>query len=1370
MQSTKTSTLLAILALGGCARMQPVQSGAHLPKLAERCAKGEGQCEAALEQAALQGDRRAAGQALLGLAHKHRHQEALAKIALWLEQKPWLPSQSPWKAAELAPWWRERPTPPQGAEINFGAEDGPEDLRFPLTLTPQTARWAGWIAAAAGASSLSWTDDQGATHRVPAAPRLHRLLGFAIDLDSPQSARRLHLADLALKDGHPALALLHLRAANEKLASKDCLASLTGDYLEELLSPLVQGGLPEFKNISERLQCAPDPQMHRYLRAMADASAAVIEARPLLVSEAELESGLKDPRLRRYVKVLRAAARARVEHPAVCEASGRAYSAPLQALSKISRDDLALEPKARDLRASKERTAAIIRMLESSNAPSQRWLQPQLLRRALGVVARNEHQPLQLARLCRAYRSAMDTQLNATASAKLEGTAELVSDQLSAHLLGSQHCADLSTTPQTLSQALRTLRATQGNYSVVESLVRVLVDRGISALKDSGAGLTRLLAAMAQALPALEAELGNSADDRVLRAVLSAFKTAPAALGDAAVFETALFASLDQLDAVINEGAEKNAKLVRLAPGLRLVLGHALALQQQLLERAGATAQLARVEKTGREDLRTLLQFYESEAQLEPLEAVMRAELTLLRCLGSRSARCLSKVEALLLKSSSQANAKTRAKGWWAVGISFAKVGLEDLLSYVAERAGQKARSEAAKARAEESLATLAKHALIDFEVQNTGWEVLRLLPQGHRIAVGLLQESDEDLAWDQVLPKLQNAAEQLTQRLQKAMARHKDEAPDLSMLLVELARGAVDLGLVKLLQPDSLVELLQHLERAAPRYPTELQVYIHSAVGAVFAKRDPQRSTAALKKALALAQKTARPSFRALPLLTALTAESTEGRPKAQLQTQLGLLNAAAKDLNSACEQKLLTAALLPGQALLLERLERHEEAQKKMDLYTTLVDQGLPGDAELRCHIDSRRGNVVAQLELKMPLSKLARKTDLKQSTFQLGFGWVSTFKEDDRLYCVITPPQTPPLGAQAYAFLQEALHALRKEDLPKAARAIDRALANSERARHLGGQLQVDARLLKLVALLARAKGLVHLGLALGKLPGRAPGDKDASVLPELLMGYPDLVALSPLMTAPLDSARALQTALAKLKAGAMSTQDATRLLLSEHLRAQDEPGLRRSAKRLSRGRGLRAWALHLDSAEEQPKALAELQNAKLEAEAGAAALWLRSPKSWALASKAQTAWSRPALLERLATEAPESQKEQLLEQLLSSSPKNGAPLRVELAQRYLKSGAYEKALPHLRSLARQAVRSSGYKQLNTVRALSLAQLTSAAVNPAAPEQLTALLEPLIDLAEQVRLDTAALTALRALRDKPSAAQSIARAYLDQAQASQ
>ena len=95
----------ALLLGSSCARMQVAPSGDHLPAPVQQCAQtGEG-CAKAFEQAALQKDRRAAGQALLGLAHGHPQQEALARIGLWLAQSPWLPQEGPWREAQLQPLW-----------------------------------------------------------------------------------------------------------------------------------------------------------------------------------------------------------------------------------------------------------------------------------------------------------------------------------------------------------------------------------------------------------------------------------------------------------------------------------------------------------------------------------------------------------------------------------------------------------------------------------------------------------------------------------------------------------------------------------------------------------------------------------------------------------------------------------------------------------------------------------------------------------------------------------------------------------------------------------------------------------------------------------------------------------------------------------------------------------------------------------------------------------------------------------------------------------------------------------------------------------------------------------------------------------------
>ena len=1110
----------------GCARVQRAESGAHLGDAARACAleeRGPEECTQALYEAAAAGRRRDAGQLLLALAAREDDDEAravLASAGLWLEDRPWLPEQGPWRLEALedvAPGAAEESVGPivafaplRARDIEGRAERAPIDPRSAQAsahLTPGAL--VAVLTAAVGADVGAWGQAD-AVRLTPAAPRMSSLSGIAPQLGPGQLelARLLRGADVAWQDGRHVDAGRALRTTLDALDELDegersCQLHAPLYHAASVLWRLGQGPVGEHASAA-RQACPPTPD---------DGPTGALFGALLALEDEEMPDQATRAALTEHGDLLTARQRAilqvqtrRVERGASaqegCGDAGAPDDALERQLASLGRADLTYIDAARarvyELRGeeiARVDEVALRQWLAEQREPARQWLGPEapgaplarpLKRDMRGMRRISALDQAALAPTCQIYLDRLVGQLRTDTDA---GAPQRAASRLVEEIHWVDPCIAHAPLEEMSTAAIEgMMNAKQGRSAVMEMLGSLTLQSLGLALRGDFASVTRLAEQLLPALQKLRAELGEAPEDQVLAALLDGLAGDMATFIDPARFHTQLLASLERIDEVIAQAPPEPPRLVAMAPSIRMTLGVAGAIHAVVLGRPDlATVMLNRLEAHAEVNVAGALALAEAPPELAaPMRAHLIAHLGLARAaLGgapSDLAERLSAVETEGLPA-----------GWWRLGGRASQVTMLSISALILDQNGQSDLRDEALELSHKLVGVLVEGALADFEIEGTGWEMLRLLEPAYQVLLEFMLEEDAEIG--ELLraraPQLRERARALLERTSARAQLEGSEAPPPD--LVTLTLRTLELGLelelfTTLLEEDApapteaLLEASNRLGQEVESYPPETRVFALTTQGLAQALGSRGTQTEALTRALTTARRDA-PELAPLPLGALLILEREyASKPAEGLAILAPLFDLEAEPAPAkSCarnQRQLMARALTPHRAELLARAGQPKEAAAARRSWLEGALEGAPDEAMLRCEANTERGKVSVNLILEHSASKLVAhdESDDGQGSLQIGLGYQSNSAFSQKISCIVTPIPRVDHARRLELATRHAVHALLHEDIEAASRALQQLAAFTYIASiNADEPAKIDAGAIELAAALGHARGL-------------------------------------------------------------------------------------------------------------------------------------------------------------------------------------------------------------------------------------------------------------------------------------------------------
>lgn len=437
--------------------------------------------------------------------------------------------------------------------------------------------------------------------------------------------------------------------------------------------------------------------------------------------------------------------------------------------------------------------------------------------------------------------------------------------------------------------------------------------------------------------------------------------------------------------------------------------------------------------------------------------------------------------------------------GYWAIGLELARVAIWDLYGLAAAGGGQSDQQAAAMARAQAVVERMVGPTLSHFSVEGTGWEVAHLLPAIHRMVVALVGGAEMRDALAIVATDLDQALANAMESVSGDLLSPQPGQGGWANALLRILAEAAEIGAQELAREDlgGLLTLARAVGEHGRDFQPEIRGYIEIGVAYGRFLEDPASAHDAFVQASGSLAGSLLDDVAYLPSLLEAHLWISQADDPATALERLDVALAAGDEALS-CGQAHAVHGLLPVKAWLLERLDRHAEADAELADYFVLVDGGFSGEGRIDCQVLSHQGSLLANGTFAQTMANLFFPTAL-EGTFQVGLGIDGSALQDERVVCAATAvqgmrrerPMMAALARAAYAYRAgddrtaqiAALRALSEGRLmlhgahPIVSRADVSALATSAQRVHLP--------LLGVVASLADSRGQVHLAADLRAL---------------------------------------------------------------------------------------------------------------------------------------------------------------------------------------------------------------------------------------------------------------------------------------------
>ena len=1141
-------------------------------------------CLLQLGAAVEQGDRSRAGQLLLLLAPQAPAGAVrdVARAALWLEPHPFVPDGFEGLPADLTDLSVPEGGVPEGSIVVFGGATGVTsasgapvhtvDLAIPAGDHPLVGgSLATLVAAAAGGVAAAWQAD-GAVVSAPAAPLLTRLLG-APPAEAPGTLDWAVLAgraDRALRNGLATEASVMLGEAIEALPKSAPACRTRGALLlarMELSQAAFSGDRSETRTaLEEACTKAEVPESEKaeaeYLETLLfvednRGSAASRADRPDAWATAKdrdawsataLEvagrvGGVRGALLRALVDQVRIGAQ-EPEGPCDDGFEARQEAAQKEIAGRIDatgRTDLGLSFRTRGLTTDKGTVdrRAVSELVEWANLPENLWMRGQIFSSALGAtayVAMTRPDPGAFAPLCKGLYEELGLGVRRDT---FEGFADRHLTRLTSGFTAAIGCANR----EPLKALVRDVMAAAANGGDGKvGVLAVLVGAGThlfqAVITGRTAELPIALDTLLDGIAHTRELLGDSLEDQALDAALLGVQGVAGFFMEGGSAPAARLANAAEALARISVEpvTEETPMMVRLAPGLHLAslsllaIGHAATGDDEAAE-----ATLVTLDQVLDGDMEALLSNLDAPAHAPQLVKLVRAARAVVTAgmKGSPSAfeQARGQVEAAQQPGPGEA-------GWWAIGLDTGRFLLWDVLAFVANEGGQPGITEAALVQAEGVTDRLVATVLDTFELHGSGWELLSVVPVLHKEAGRLLTGDFDTVEIMRILAKaLNDPIREGLSRLSKAVGEVPTGGAGFVDLLIQVLMDVTDVGVEALAQEDGAgrAELGRRLLARGEGYPNELRSYLDMGAGVLLFETDRAVALEALDRAEEEARGSVLARYAYLPdLVRARMLLTTDELREAVASVDSAL---AYGDEARQCGKFHETQGLLPFKGWALVALGDHEEAQRTLREYETLVDSGFSGEGAIDCRMMSYRDKVIAILNLGHQFGGIMLPVS-NDGTFQVSLGFQSNERTHDRLVCSAAPVPTRRPDRIMAAHLAAAIYAfLADDDRTAHAELLE---ASAEGRMLLNGTPQVlgattgggisDARdklYLPLVAwatVIARARGHAHIaqqiediGRAIGGMSEKTLGDAlpEDDALPSFLERLPRLAPLAPVV---------------------------------------------------------------------------------------------------------------------------------------------------------------------------------------------------------------------------------------------------------------
>lgn len=1113
----------------GCARLQPAPDATHLSEQARSCAGGERGielCVADAFAASARGDRRATGQLLIDLAARAQdpaERDALARAGLFLESNPWLSEKGGWTLEALRAYKVRARDVDQGAVLVFGdaevdatrsvaVDASPADVKTLLTPTALAAIVAGAAGADAAAIQLG-----GATRVIPAAPRLTSLSGIAPSFEAAKLdlARLTTGADVALRQGR----------ANEADAALSGILEALPEAPDGALGCVTHAPLIHGRVVVQQLNAGDPGERREELRTACSAdNGGVPELVTLFGLLAALEQGHgkggASARASWGEHIAASEGNWTSRQRAIVDALVGARSAPdasscdglrptptagedklNQTLAALGRPDLTLAHDVRRVILDPPREGAerainargVRAWLVSQRDPERAWLGLDAVGVALDAAPTrpSAHDRLALGAVCAIYQDQLIGQLR---SDRAEGAGWRASELLVSSVWRGRHCPDGAGLRPLLDAALEGASAhPDGRVALLRLLGAVAFTGAFQVVSGNSDTAIAIVVEQVDALQKIKATLGDSQEDRVLRALLDVVARPIDQLADPAATYKILMSSLATLDQITAEPTQQDSQVVFAAPAVRLVLtGLGGAYFGMFGNTQVGVELLQREARTLDADIaRTLEVFDMDTAGAKPLTRYVFAAMSLMQAMNEGSSPALMNALGVV-------DARGMPAGWWRVAGHVSAIAIHAGALAVSRTAGDLDLEKVARVAIAREASALAADALADFDVAGTGWEVLRLTAPMADVLIGSILSDKEDAFEDalaEALPALEPHAKEALAAIKAADDSRR--APDLITVMMAALGATLEVGAENILvdgelAPAAAKVLADAMTRESQGAAPDLVVVVESLRAILLAKADPVQARAAIDSARAASSGATRTEL-AIPVIASLIVERDATSGASAQVARLAELDAQMRaESATRCTADLLSRTLAPYRALKLDQAGDAAEAAATRRAWFDALLAKQRVDARISIKVAAQRGNISANLDLGYPTWRLlhpeANTDDGDEGTFQIGLGYGASSAYKQTLETQIEATNTrraAVVWAESQALLEHSLLYADDTTLSADLQRVQAVLLDPELANQMA---RVDTSAVTWIAFAAAARGFWRHGAMLEGFQGQ------------------------------------------------------------------------------------------------------------------------------------------------------------------------------------------------------------------------------------------------------------------------------------------
>jgi hypothetical protein len=477
--------------------------------------------------------------------------------------------------------------------------------------------------------------------------------------------------------------------------------------------------------------------------------------------------------------------------------------------------------------------------------------------------------------------------------------------------------------------------------------------------------------------------------------------------------------------------------------------------------------------------------------------------------------------------------------------IEVGHVALLEVHGVLLYRAQNLAAAQRSWAAAADRLPALALRATTAFHLQDSGLApFLSLLPLTHHlILAGALAPDDDDLLQHILSPQNSARILEVLNDVERQLLASPDDAAPMLLAITRILRDGVhnpNLSAAFDGDPAALADFADIFAQHAADTPAPVHAALLTFAGMMRFPQNPSAAQAHWGDTLRLLSSSSAADFNplVLPLLNLSMIDITHTPDPAAALTLLDdLINASP-----SCEraEQFAFAALLPWRAHLLERLNRHAEADQTLAQYITLTQYGFSGSAEVMCHFESQHRSALLAFDIGANIGADLRPMSTKSAHINLGFQTLP--RSRDVIKCTISPILGYRPDVVMAAHLARAAYALRANDDAVATDALLMSIYEGQRLLYgtyniLGpfalpfsdARDQTNLTFIRQVATFALARGHVSSSIALQEIasalslyvPDSNDDEPDPNTLARPLLPFPDLqplASLTPPLTTP------------------------------------------------------------------------------------------------------------------------------------------------------------------------------------------------------------------------------------------------------------